>query len=256
MIRMIACDVDGTLLQQGQTELSPQVFEQIVRLQAKGIRFCPASGRQYSSLQKLFAPVADQLYYVCENGAVVFGPGNPGKLLAKQAMERTCAIALCHDILAADQCEVMVSGVNLSYLCPKEPDIIDHIRYFVGNRIALVNRPEEVPEDLVKVSAYCRQGAQAVEPLLAPKWKSRFQTAVAGEKWLDFTVADKGTGIRALCAAVSVSPQEVLAIGDNYNDLPMLELVGAPYIMDNAAEDLRRRFPCRCTRVEDLLSQL
>ena len=115
MIRMIACDVDGTLLQQGQTELSPQVFEQIVRLQAKGIRFCPASGRQYSSLQKLFAPVADQLYYVCENGAVVFGPGNPGKLLAKQAMERTCTIALCHDILAADQCEVMISGVNLSY---------------------------------------------------------------------------------------------------------------------------------------------
>ncbi len=126
----------------------------------------------------------------------------------------------------------------------------------MGNRIALVNRPEEVPEDLVKVSAYCRQGAQAVEPLLAPKWKSRFQTAVAGEKWLDFTVADKGTGIRALCAAVSVSPQEVLAIGDNYNDLPMLELVGAPYIMDNAAENLRRRFPRRCTRVEDLMSQL
>ena len=79
---------------------------------------------------------------------------------------------------------------------------------------------------------------------------------MAGEKWLDFTVADKGTGIRALCAAVSVSPQEVLAIGDNYNDLPMLELVGAPYIMDNAVEDLRRRFPRRCTRVEDLLSQL
>ena len=43
MVQMIALDLDGTLLQQGQTELSPQVFEQIVRLQAKGIRFCPAS---------------------------------------------------------------------------------------------------------------------------------------------------------------------------------------------------------------------
>ena len=136
MIRMIACDVDGTLLQQGQTELSPQVFEQIIRLQAKGPQFCPASGRQYSSLQKLFAPIADQLYYVCENGAVVFGPGNPGKLLAKQAMERTYAIALCHDILAADQCEVMISGVNLSYLCPRSriSSIISGTLWATGSR--------------------------------------------------------------------------------------------------------------------------
>lgn len=256
MIRLIACDVDGTLLQPGQTELSPQVPEQIVRLQAKGIRFCPASGRQYSSLRNLFSPVADQLSYICENGAVVFGPGSPGRLLSKTTMERTAAMELCRDILDIDQCEIVLSGVNLSYLCPKAPDIVEHVRYVVGNRTALLNRPEELPEEPVKVSAYCRQGAQAAELLLAPKWSSRFQTAVAGEKWLDFTVADKGTGVRALCTALGISLHEVLAIGDNYNDLPMLELVGNPCIMDSAAEELRRRFPRRCARVEDLLARL
>lgn len=159
VIRLIACDVDGTLLRDGQTKLSSQVAEEIVRLQAKGILFCPASGRQYNSLRKLFAPVADQLYYICENGAVIFAPGSPGKLLAKETMERTSAMELCRDILSADQCEIVMSGVNLSYLCPKGPDIVEHVRDAVGNRVALVNRPEEVPEDLVKVSAYCRQSA-------------------------------------------------------------------------------------------------
>ena len=256
MIRLIACDIDGTLLHGDQTEIAPQVFREIHRLAARGIRFCPASGRQYSSLRRLFRPVADQLYYVCENGAVVFGPGDPGPLLAKRSMDRRLAEALCRDILALEQCELLVSGVNTSYLCPKAQDVVDHVRYFVGNRTAVVGRPEEIPEDMVKVSAYCRRGAAAVEPLLAPKWRPHFRAAVAGEKWLDFTLADKGTGLCALCAATGVTPAQVLAIGDNYNDLPMLELAGAPYIMENAAEDLRRRFPCRCARVEALLAQL
>lgn len=256
MIRLIASDIDGTLLHGDQTEIDPRVFAEIDRLAAKGIRFCPASGRQYNSLRRLFKPVADQLYYVCENGAVVFGPGNPGPLLAKTSMDRTLAEELCRDILAVDQCEVLVSGVNTSYLCPKEQDVVDHVRYFVGNHVVESRRPEEIPEDMVKVSAYCRQGALAVEPLLAPKWRTHFQVAVAGEKWLDFTLADKGTGIRALCAATGVTLSEVMAIGDNYNDLPMLEVVGAPYIMENAVEDLRRRFSNRCLRVEKLLAGL
>lgn len=256
MIRLIACDIDGTLLTDGRTEIAPGVFTQIGRLAARGIRFCPASGRQYSSLRRLFQPVADQLYYICENGAVVFGPGKPGALLARQAMDRALAEELCRDILAVEQCEVLISGVNTSYLCPKRRDVVDYIGGFLGNRVILEKRPELVPEDMVKVSAYCRQGAVQAEPLLAPKWRRHFRVALAGEKWLDFTAADKGTGIRALCRVLDLPAGEVLAIGDNYNDLPMLELVGTPYIMESAAEELRRRFPNHCVRVEDLLAQL
>ena len=256
MIRLIACDIDGTLLRGTQREISPAVFREVVRLGKQGVRFCPASGRQYHSLRGLFAPIVSRLHYVCENGAVVFGPGDPGPILAKETMEREQALELCREILDMDGCEVLISGAGISYLCPKEGDIVDHVRYFVGNRTALVDRPEEITEDIVKVSAYCRQGALAVEPLLAPKWRAHFQVAVAGEKWLDFTLADKGTGIRALCAATGVTLSEVMAIGDNYNDLPMLEIVGAPYIMENAVEDLRCRFSNRCLRVEELLAGL
>lgn len=256
MIRLIASDIDGTLLHGRETAIQSAVFEHIARLRKKGILFCPASGRQYSSLRRLFAPVAEELSYLCENGAVVYGPGYPGPVLGKAVMEREGAEALCREILETPQCEVLISGADTSYLCPKEADIVDHIRYFVGNNVALVAGPEEVPEDIVKVSAYCRQGAQRVEPELAPRWQGRFQAAVAGDKWLDFTLADKGSGIRQLCAGLGIGLEEVMAFGDNYNDLPMLEAVGAPYIMDNAAEALRRRISGHCRRVEDVLAKL
>lgn len=256
MIRLIASDIDGTLLHGEQTDISPVIFQEIHRLHSKGILFCPASGRQYSSLRRLFAPVADELFYLCENGAVVYGPGHPGPVLCKTSMPRARALELCADILALPTCEVLISGADTSYLCPKQADIVDHIRYFVGNNTVLLSHPEEIGEDILKVSAYCREGAVPVEPLLAPKWGSEFRCAVAGEKWLDFTLADKGTGLQNLCAALHISPGETAAFGDNFNDLPMLRLAGFPYIMDNAAPELRAQFSRHCRRVEDILRTL
>ena len=65
-------DIDGTLLQYGKKELEDEIFEQIRELHRRGILFCPASGRQYTSLRKLFAPVADCCVFLCENGGVIY----------------------------------------------------------------------------------------------------------------------------------------------------------------------------------------
>jgi len=150
--RLVACDIDGTLLD-GSTAIAPAVFTQIRRLSRLGVYFCPASGRQYSSLRRLFAPVAGQLSCLCENGAVVFGPGDPGPILSKTEMAREQALALCRDILALPRCEVLISGANTSYLCPKQSDVVSLMRDFVGNNVALLSAPEETPEAIVKVSA-------------------------------------------------------------------------------------------------------
>lgn len=66
MVRLIASDIDGTLLPYGAAALDPALFGLIRRLRDRGVLFCPASGRQYHSLRRLFAPVAD---------AVSSGPG-------------------------------------------------------------------------------------------------------------------------------------------------------------------------------------
>ena len=256
MIRLIACDIDGTLLQNGASSIHPELFTQIRRLAGLGVRFCPASGRQYSSLRRLFAPVADELPYLCENGAVVFGPGDPGPLLSRTEMDHAAALALCREILAHPRCEVLISGTNTSYLCPKHDDIITLIRDFVGNHTCVLSAPEEVPEPMVKISAFCRDGAAAMEPVFAPRWRSVFRVAVAGEAWLDFTLADKGTGLRQLCTALNIPLSEVMAFGDNYNDIPMLEIAGTAYLMDTADMSLRRRFPNHCARVDQVLQDL
>ena len=246
MIRLIASDIDGTLLQSGATEIPPVIFDHIHRLEADGVLFCPASGRQYTSLRRLFAPVADKVPFLCENGAVVYGPGSPGPILSKTVMDRRLSEELCADILALPEAEVLISGADVSYLCPKAPDLEDQIRWFLGNRTAVLPAPADVPEDIIKVSAYCPGGIEAAKKALFPKWEAH----------LDFTLADKGLGVRKLCGALGISMEEVMAFGDNYNDVSMLEQVGRPYLMENAAPELRARFSARCRTVAEVLETL
>lgn len=253
MPRLIASDIDGTLLQNGELTIREEFFRLADRLIESGIAVCAASGRQYTSLRKLFAPIADRMYYICENGAVVYGNG---KLLSRTGIERTQALALCHDIIRHPDCEVLISGTNRSYLCPKSVEYPRMIQQFTGNRITILSRPEDVPEEMVKISAYCPKGAAALEPVMRPKWEGCFQIAVAGNAWLDFNVCNKGDGLAALCRTLGISPKDAVAFGDNYNDCPMLDLAGTAYLMESAAQPLRQRYPRRCARVEDVMADI
>ena len=64
MIKLVASDVDGTLVPDGTFEINPEIYDVIKKLKEKGITFVAASGRQYASLKKLFAPVADRILYI------------------------------------------------------------------------------------------------------------------------------------------------------------------------------------------------
>lgn len=249
MVKMIASDIDGTLLKNGRKELPPRLFPLIRQLREQGIIFCAASGRQYSSLRRLFQPVADEIYYICENGAVVFGEGPKPAVLGKTIMERNLAEQLIREIVSREDCDVLISGENTSYLMPKKQEIVTEIRDFIGNNVSFITKAEEVPEPIIKVSAFCTPDTTLPEKELAPKWRNYFSGAVAGKQWLDFTLADKGKGMEALCSALEIPLHEVMAFGDNYNDIPMLQQVGFPVLMESAHPDLKTKFITRCTDV-------
>ena len=69
MIRLIASDLDGTLLKNG-AQVIPEIFELIPALKKRGIHFVAASGRQYANIRRLFAPLQDEISYVAENGSL------------------------------------------------------------------------------------------------------------------------------------------------------------------------------------------
>ena len=68
MIKLIATDVDGTLVKDGTMQIDPEYMTVIKELVQKGIIFAVCSGRQFISERKLFAPIKDQLLYITDGG--------------------------------------------------------------------------------------------------------------------------------------------------------------------------------------------
>ena len=255
MIQLVVSDIDGTLLPYGDTVLSDEIFSLIQRLKERGVRFCPTSGRQYHSIRSLFPSIADELPYVCENGGVVFGPGTEetAPVLASIPMDQNAALALAKEILTLPDCQLLVNGARYAYLLQPTQEYLEHMRDFKGFQVKIVADLSEIHEEILKVSAYCPFGTQAAAEALGPSWANVFHMAVAGDDWLDFTLADKGQGVVALCHVLGISPEHVLAFGDNWNDEAMLSAVGHPYLMASAQQELLDQFPTTCHRVEDVL---
>ena len=66
-IKLIAADMDGTLLS-SRKQLPKGFFPLVRTLKKIGVRFAPASGRQYYNLYEQFGEIADELMYISENG--------------------------------------------------------------------------------------------------------------------------------------------------------------------------------------------
>lgn len=236
-VAMIASDLDGTLLRNGAQSLAPEVFALIRRLQERGIVFYAASGRQYASLRRLFAPVADDIGYICENGCLSFFKG---RKISQSTMPVEVGRELIRAIQEADGLEVMVSGVETCYIEPKANEFASLLRDVVGNNVTVVDSLMDLPEPYMKISFYEKGGLTDVRP-----WQERFgkkcTVQTGGSEWLDVMPkhVNKWTAIEANLARLGISADDVIAFGDNENDRQMLCHVGCPITMDQALADIR-----------------
>ena len=70
MIKLVVSDIDGTLLEDGGHELNPELFEVILKLREKGMQFAAASGRQWASIEQVFDPVKEKIFYLSDRAAM------------------------------------------------------------------------------------------------------------------------------------------------------------------------------------------
>lgn len=254
-IRLVASDLDGTLLLNGAQALQPGTCELIHRLTRKGICFLAASGRQYANLQRLFAPVRNEIAYMCENGCLSFFQG---EMIYRETMSRSLGQEIMQAIWEREGCEILLSGVHTSYLQPKKMSYYYHMRDVVKNNVTLVPDIFQVQEEYMKISAYEEQGIEHSAPYWRERFGERLTVVTSGNEWLDMMPkgVNKGLGMRKIMEFLEVSPDECLALGDNYNDIEMLELVGHPIAMKNAVPAVKAICERETDTVEHVLEEL
>lgn len=238
MIKLVASDLDGTILLNGAQSVEQSMIDTISLLLNKGIMFAPASGRQCESLKRLFAPVADDLLYISENGALVKYKKD---IIFKQPLDRQLALDIIKDVVGVPNCEVLVSGEKTAYIKPKTEEYYYKMTKVVNYHTTLVENFDDIDEDIVKVAVCDMSGIANSKDYFIEKWSKSAAVTVSGDLYMDFMdlSVNKGNAIKHIQQYFDITPNECMAFGDNYNDIELLDSVVNSYAMKNAADDIK-----------------
>ena len=252
MIRLLAIDIDGTLLD-SHGVLPEANIRALARALDAGVEVALATGRRYDFAKPIFDRLKSPLTLILSNGAVI----------------KTCSGETLHRrLLPRDVAEHVLrrtpehrDGAAVVFDRPREGqvvfEIIDwehprHGRFFATNRPFLAeSSPLEdcLTEDPIQVmfTGHCDPMRRLFDEL-QDQAVGRYSVALTEYQHRDFSLVDvvragvsKGTALREWAQSNGYASDEVMAIGDNLNDLEMLEFAGTPIVMGNAIPELKAK---------------
>ena len=253
-IRLLAVDIDGTLLD-SQGRVSDRNRNALARAIDAGVEVALATGRRYDFARPVFSLLPPPLTLVLSNGAIV--KTRDGDTLMRRLLPRAAA----RGVLARTRHHRDTAA--LVFDRPRERQVVferldwedtRHRRYFETNRPFLGEScPLEaaLDEDPVQVmfTGTCAP-MRALFDMLRSTSGDGTEYSVALTEYLhrDFSLVDvvragctKGSTVAEWASQRGIRPAEIMAVGDNLNDLEMLEAAGLPIVMGNAVAELKSR---------------
>ncbi len=236
-IKLVATDMDGTLLN-SKGEVSRHFFELFEELNALGVTFVAASGRQYYSIIDKLKPIKDDIYVIAENGALTM---RQNKELQTTEIDRETYLELLEIARTLKGSQVILCGRKKGYIEDYGQDFVDMFSEYYG-RYEIVENLAEVTDDKYLKIAICNQ--KGSEKYLYPALKhleDKLKVKVSGEIWLDLShnLANKGHALQQLQEKYQISTQETLVFGDYNNDLEMMTRAQYSFAMENAHPNVK-----------------
>ena len=112
----------------------------------------------------------------------------------------------------------------------------------VNYHTTLVSDFSEIQEDILKVAVCDLSGIEHSKEHFFKRWGNEAAAVVSGSLYLDFMdlKVSKGNAMKQIQQSMNILPEECMAFGDNYNDIPMLDSVGHAYVMEKAVDDIKK----------------
>jgi Cof subfamily protein (haloacid dehalogenase superfamily) len=256
MVKLIASDLDGTLLQNGAHDVNPIVFDQIRILKEHGILFAAASGRQYLNLRRLFTPIQNDIAYIAENGSLCI---YNEETISKGIIEQDLAYRILDEVAKYPQYNCIISGERVCYSTSKNPKFYDHMVNVIKNNMKFIDDPKtEIPEPILKIAVCDYSGTDECEKHLKEMFSSDIKVVTSGNLWVDFIcpTANKGSALKNLLDHLHIDAKDCVVFGDQYNDVEMLKTAGTSYAMANAAPGIDKYATHVTDSVEKVLQQI
>ena len=243
-IKLIATDMDGTILDaQGLLDL-PRLEKILDRLDEKGIRFVIATGNEIHRVRQLLGHLADRVVLIVANGAKIF---ENNQLIQVETWDNEL-VEKALTFFKGQECQnqFVITSMNGGFV--KEGTIFTQLdKFMTPEMIELfyqrMNFVEELHPELfggvLKMSLVVGEDRMdQVQEDFNQVFNGYVQAVSSGYGCLDI-IQDgihKAWALQELLKRWNIKSEEIMAFGDSENDVEMLELAGIAYVMENADE--------------------
>jgi Cof subfamily protein (haloacid dehalogenase superfamily) len=251
MIRLIGIDVDGTLLDtHGQIpQANIDAIHDAVRA---GIAVALVTGRSYPFVRPIADPLPSTLTLIVSNGAVE--RGMDGSRFARRLLDRDIARAVLDSTRPFRDAAALVFDRDADRQVMFETMDWEHPgrkAYWARNQ-SLIAQSVPLEEALVEdpIQVMFNGGVDTMRMLVGELRACARDCAVSLTEYVhrDFSLIDvtapaatKGRALAWRAGQLGLARDEVMAVGDNFNDLDMLEFAGLPVVMGNSVPGLLER---------------
>ena len=236
MVKLIATDLDGTLLGPA-AQISQRSLDALHLARQAGVEVVAATGRGWHSATQVLAEARSIQHLVCSNGALLF--------------DRLAAEIVRYDAIAPDAVGVAARAVHRAFddigmgwelsdgTFGWDEVFLDHNRaielrdgHTRVERLPVDDPPAAVLKLLVSARGL---GEEELLDRLAPHMPEDIETTASGISFVEITGrgVHKAKALQDLCDDLAITPADVVAFGDNRNDVAMLEWAGTSYAMAN-----------------------
>ncbi|HEU1211524.1 TPA: HAD family hydrolase [Streptococcus pneumoniae] len=216
MIKVIATDMDGTLLDaRGQLDL-PRLEKILDQLDQRGIRFVIATGNEIHRMRQLLSPLVDRVVLVVANGARIF---ENNELIQAQTGDFVKEGTIFTDLESFMTPEMIEKFYQrMQFVDELTSDLFGGVL-----KMSMVVGEERLSSVLEEINAL---------------FDGRVRAVSSGYGCIDILQAGihKAWGLEELLKRWDLKSQEIMAFGDSENDVEMLEMAGIAYAMENADE--------------------
>lgn len=245
MYKMLLSDLDETLLVNHHVPKMNQ--EAILKAQQKGVKFVPATGRAYNMIQEILQEIrtyqVENEYSICFNGGLIVENKNDRILhfcgLSFEQTKELFELGRNYDVC------VMIFTLDCCYIFKADPAEIQRKIDQKANFKVIdeYNMDFLKNEKIAKIlferrnMDYLQQIKKEIEPYIQDKVCASFSSY----RYLELNAlgVDKGYGLRWLAHYLGIDLQDVIAIGDNYNDVEMIKEAGLGVCVEGATEEIK-----------------
>lgn len=242
-IRLVAIDLDDTLLRDDWT-ISPRVVKAIQKAQAQGVKMTIATGRMPISARPYAEQLGIDVPVITYHGAMI-QQAISGEILFRRVIPSAIASDIIKDVCGRGfYAQIYLKDRVITQTFnewSEEYARISSVRIEEADLSGLLSQEPEGVEKILVIAE--ESDLDQLVPFLTQRYGKKVHITKSKPYFMEIIEGsvNKGVALAALAERTGISQQDVMAIGDSFNDLEMIQYAGVGVAMGNARTEIKEQ---------------